>query len=1649
MLKAFWEKYKKDKRFWAACAAFAVLVALCAALLFSENGSVKVTASGAGAEDVLPNASFYIKLGAKTTPEALRARLTLEPAVSYELIENTPNSYELKPFQFLEAGSDFSISVVGAKEKFSFKVQNVLQIRSVFPADNGRKTPVDVGVEVEFNARNILLESFEKAFSIEPRVEGEFTSGDGRFVFYPTEGFLPNTKYTVTIAQPLESESGALLTESRQFSFVTSSLEEEKAQMMFQLSGNGVSANTLTSETPLVQVYLDAEIPETEQEVSVELFSFADWQEYRAQLEQSTQQTRYKNSAGAVINTEGLSPYASFALQPIALGGGEDYYNAGAKLLQFPEPLPEGWYAAEFTINTGGSSITRQMFLQVSDLSVFYMLNGKNLLAWVNDAATGEPVQNARFEISGAYHAAGTTGVDGTANINTGAFTLQNGGWREDGAMLTATAGGRAFVDASYIYNYGSEGDEEIEPRKYAAYLFTDREIYHTTDTVHVWGTVRPRSDKTERPKTVRLGLEGGAAAKEVAVGPNGTFTTEIAIENMVQNSWTDLRLMLGETVIKSTYLRLEDFVKPIYTAETSAEKVIYSAYDDNYVAKINFDASLYDGTPASSLAVSLEDDSGDLTFPKSSFATDENGHISAEVHLPSGPNTWRAQSYSYRFATTGPESENFQRRGSLYAVHRDIMLEAGNERDSGGTAVKLATNKVTLARVKNSSDLWKKDALKGLPVSKEITAEVHRVYYTKQSKGWHYDFISRTAVESFRYDRHDDVTETRKITTGADGTATLSGLPKSDEESCYYVVLRTKDSNENTVEERVHLGMLYERGGQEDSFHRYQLEKQVDEIDLNEIEDERDWLYYAARRKFKDNEAVTFVLKNNDELVSQMTGRILYSVVQDDFAGIAVSDKPNFTLPYSEALLPNYVITGAYFDGKHIYALEDSYMSYNPEQRELEIELKPDKTSYRPADTMSVSAAVKNKQSGQPAKNAEVVLSVVDEAVFAIEEQVPNLLNQLYESVYYPYLQKYTSYIQTSFGGPGEKGGGGGDEPRSDFKDTAWFETAVTDENGRAYFTVKLPDNITDWRLTSLALTPDGQAGDTKTNVKATQEFFVMPIVSSQILAGDTFAVGLRSAGVAIDDGDEVRYKVNVRGGGVNETDEILSAAKEYEALLFEALEPGEYTVTVTGECGSFKDAVALPFSVVESGIEVSLVKTLPLSESTGVTPLRYPVSMTVYDKPHQLYSRVLSSLLRASDGVRTDMRMARAYAARLYEEQNERWYDEEALEENFADVRQGGVLKQFPYDTPDIELTAKAYLAAPKLFPKENLVSLDRTADNSWINGAKTAFILTDAIAGKPLPSNIATMLDTDPALDYADKMYLATALAVSGDTAGARAYYDKLVKPRLTVITGISGEEAYSVKPEDDKRSEGDCTAAASMLASVLRTDEAGGLARYLVDIKSQYEPYLLEQMIYLTYFQPEKGSGAKFSYTLDGKTLTEELSKGVRYLTLNKEQLAAADFKVLSGDIWADVVYMGAPEQLAGEDKKLIGLTKTVEAVGGSFERGALVKITLTPDLSALSKDIGSTLLVVDDYIPSGMRFESYNYAAGHSRDWYLESRQEQRLKFYVYGDDIGLLHPIVYYARCATPGSYVVESAYINSANGDIWGGSKRSAVNIT
>ena len=192
--------------------------------------------------------------------------------------------------------------------------------------------------------------------------------------------------------------------------------------------------------------------------------------------------------------------------------------------------------------------------------------------------------------------------------------------------------------------------------------------------------------------------------------------------------------------------------------------------------------------------------------------------------------------------------------------------------------------------------------------------------------------------------------------------------------------------------------------------------------------------------------------------------------------------------------------------------------------QQELDVNVTADQKSAGPGDTVTYTVETKD-YSGKPV-SADVSLAVVDKAALAL---APSNSQRILEAFYHDQAlgirtalgivlnaEDYNAQYLESIPEGGGMGGGGGEESlgvisvRENFKDTAFFEgQAVTDEDGKAQFTVTLPENLTTWQADVRAVTGDSRVGQTTGELLSTKPLFVQLQTPRFFVSGDQATVG------------------------------------------------------------------------------------------------------------------------------------------------------------------------------------------------------------------------------------------------------------------------------------------------------------------------------------------------------------------------------------------------------------------------------------------------------------------------------------------------------------------------------------------------------------
>lgn len=202
-----------------------------------------------------------------------------------------------------------------------------------------------------------------------------------------------------------------------------------------------------------------------------------------------------------------------------------------------------------------------------------------------------------------------------------------------------------------------------------------------------------------------------------------------------------------------------------------------------------------------------------------------------------------------------------------------------------------------------------------------------------------------------------------------------------------------------------------------------------------------------------------------------------------------------------------------------------------NPYVRAFSVQIESDKSVYRPGDTATLTLTA--TKGGKPFEGAELTVMAVDRGVIdLINYHVPNPIDFFYSKYNFPLCVKggdsramlmdpVTYSVKNLAGGDADEEK---EDERKDFRPTALFEPViVTDKNGKATCTFKMPDNLTTYRLTAFGVKDDLFALQ-EDEVKVQNPINIQAVQPRRLRERDT-----AECGVLITNLDKASQKVTV----------------------------------------------------------------------------------------------------------------------------------------------------------------------------------------------------------------------------------------------------------------------------------------------------------------------------------------------------------------------------------------------------------------------------------------------------------------------------------------------------------------------------------------
>ena len=1664
--------------------------------------SVRVRASGTDGKVIPTSESFVIETDEPCTAEEVAEALTLTPKTDYSIRKLSDTSYEVIPGSgTLFPGTLYRLTFGDPENpavSYSFQTESELVVKSILPSNQSTGVPVNTGIEIYFSEA-IGSGDFSELLTIEPAVSCTYMLyPDGRTLAVIPDGDLAyRTIYTVTVSENFESLSGKRLGAPVTAQFCTQSdTDISENYLSLSISGPRRIGNVSTSE-PFAYAtdeeialsystwFSDTTNPDT-LKGTAELYRFSSAEEAVKAIKRVLS-NRSDPLAPTGFTTDGLTLVGTFNAGPdevrphwtsgmFSLGGGYD----------------RGFYLAKCTFSIQGAAsnesltCTKYIPIQVTDLRALTVSSdGKTLLRLDNvfgGSTEGASILCESFRIPYRWNCGDNEPVEYTSSrtqISGGLSMLETG--KDDGALLTITCG-----EDTTVLCVRCEETDDSEFRM--SYLYTDREVYFSNDTVRFSGFVRSLNGTL--PSSLYVRFAGSSVLDELKLGENGTFSGSVPIESYSEGGGFLSVVDAEGRTYASKYIRITEQEKPTITASLSFDRLFYR-YGETAVVTLK--ATFFDGTPAEGFSFYFE--SNYFGFSET-LKTDRDGIVKFEIRTGDCPAySTDPVGLSVSAQLVDWETQTLSLWETVPYFHSDYIFRTVYEDEKR----QLTLHHLDTSKLLTPEDLEYPaypDNTVGEPADGTVGYVLMKFVITR-TEYEEYDSYTKRKYKRYDYNRTETQVQSGKFTF-SDGVIDLPLYEVEGFTGGYYYIIDYSDGR-NTYEITV-------SATKSDPWFRTYEQQYSPVLSFD-------------RESYRIGETYKTTFSQNGQALSGT----LFAVIANGIEEFALGESFTGRMEGYPAL-KGTVVAAAFDPESRGYYVYSARIPLDPTGNELQLSVTSDKEVYAPGETATITVTVRD------AAGSHVILSIADEACFALGDQNENALKKYYQSTaalisdstdrYYsnyrywwwdeedywrwsdlkPYLiNGRVSLVETerSRGGADEaesnaeqpstepaaedanysNSGKGSEESetriRENFSDNPLFLCGTVGADGTATFVFTVPDNITSWRATATAADFSGgtfdsvRIGNGVSNLIATLDFFLNLSAPSYYIEGDDAALLARAFG-SLSDGT-VSYTAVLTDDAGNELKTVTASddSKGYAELNFGKLSVGTYTATVIGRGNSASDGVRTTFEVIKSAEYLWTNRLISLEEISFIRPARYPVTLTFVDESMQngVYSSALSSLKYQKAG-RCESLIAEYVASlcskRLYGAGEE--LDLESFRKRLSDYYHP-LLSYLPYGDGSVELTAEVLASAADLLSANQRSSLVRTLNSMILEEMQVdpvslcATLSALASLNEPVLDILYSVANAAGNYSAEAKLYLASAFAALGDWQAANAIYTK-IRTEIGVEDTEYGTLKLSAKTNDETIR---LTSLALLSASRCSRSDAEKLARWLFENRSETQTGVSGLTAFVRYYLADATYSEKTLTYRIGDRETTVTVKPFCYPSVTLLKSEFDSFTVLSADQGiAAVASYYAPAQEVLADRTLsnrISVHKSIE----QYKDGMYV-VSLT--VSGTSTRVWE-YLDLSDTIPSGAR---YVFTLGSSYSWEdnasgwigLEAGQRMTGGISIYGRSLigtrwdktecpeySFRVTVEYVIRGAVKGEFVAEPAIVRNLGSDIYTVSERYAVRLS
>jgi uncharacterized protein YfaS (alpha-2-macroglobulin family) len=1098
---------------------------------------------------------FLQPMEAESTQAATLLQDDRSEAVPLDFRWNEDNTLlTLKPRRLLRVDTHYQLVVqenartqsgssLSEEFRWDFYTLPMPKIVQVSPANEEVQRDYSPVLFIRFSSP-MKIESFKEKVRLRPEpekpLEWWYNEWDYSFYAYSLE---PSTQYEVEIQPGMEDIYGNKVLEGKTFTFTTAPLPPGA---YLRMPGETVFYRS----DPKTQYFYLSLTNVRKAVVSLYPLSINDFSELAFYEKYPWEYSPLQEAIWSkeIINQAGLNEEfnVKVALSPEGEGLQPGLYFLTLDSSEIPHPY---------------SNYLDQRIVIVANANLTFKTTLSEAMAWVTDLESGEPIANVPIQVVGKNQLLLGKGI----TDQNGVAVIQYGKVYYDGIAIAYTPEGPTL---SYALNTWGSGATSVDyalwegyystPGLIRAYVYTERPIYRPGQPVYFKGVLRTDDDLDYRlPALERVIVriqsfdkvvweetlevsEGGTIDGRFNIAEDAALGTYIlSVLNPVDES------ILGEVSFSVAEYRRPEFrvdvsVQPAELVQGESGKAMIKAeyYSGGAVA----DGKLRWTISAQPFSFTPGGEYRDYSF--SDEEVDRFEYFGEERGLrvvSEGESVLDALGQHQIEFLAKPDEDGKSERWTIEADVTDI---AGNV-VSGREQVIVHQSQLYVGikpdvyvgeagREQNFSIValdWGVNPVSNQAVEIEIVERRWQSVQVQQPDG---SIVWETNVEEI------PVLVSQQVTTDENGKARVSFIPPNGG------VFRARACTLD-IGERKHCASAYlwVYSGE------YIPWQQTSDRSLQVVTDKKE---YQAGEVAKILIASPFQGKAY-ALVTVERGHIRsYEVLQLD------SNSAVYSLPITDEMAPNIYVSVAVVKGidetnpRPAFRVGLAELKVASQAKQLSIRVEKDRELAQPGDEVEYTLRVKDYK-GNPVK-AEISVSLSDLATLSLVE--PNSL-PIYDFFYnrralgvrtsLPLLlsmEDYNAFTEEGLiqgGGMGSGDGKGGGalgvvEVRQEFPDTAyWKARFMTDDQGVVKFTVRLPDNLTIWRLDARAVTSDTKVGQISDDLQVRKPLMVLPKTPRFFVVGDVAEVG---ATVRNQTGQNLQVKVSLQAEGVEVLDPL-----------------------------------------------------------------------------------------------------------------------------------------------------------------------------------------------------------------------------------------------------------------------------------------------------------------------------------------------------------------------------------------------------------------------------------------------------------------------------------------------------------------------------